>query len=172
MLNVSNLLSFLRLPLAFLFLQKNVSIRVTAVILAMATDIFDGYLARRNHTVSKLGAVLDPAMDKFFVYFVLFVFYLEESISLSGGAALLSRDFAVCIYGAYLFLTSKWAGLKIKPLCFGKITTALQFLILIGLSLNYRFSFYIYSVFIVLGVLALLELFLRKNGHLKKTKIN
>ncbi len=172
MLNVSNLLSFLRMPLAFLFLQKNTFLRVTAIVLAMASDIFDGYLARRNNTTTKLGAILDPAMDKFFVYFVLFIFYLENTVQLTEAAALLSRDIAICIYGLYLLLTNKWAGLKIKPLCFGKITTALQFLVLIGLTLHYQFSYYIYSLFMILGFLALIELFFRKNGHLKNPKIN
>ncbi len=168
MLNLSNLLSFLRVPLALVFLQQNVLLRMAAVILAMITDSFDGYLARKYHTVSKFGAILDPAMDKFFVYFVLVVFYLEGGIHLGEALTLLARDVAICIYGFYLFICRKWQGLKIKPLCFGKITTALQFLIIIGLTLHYQFSFYVYSLFILLGVLALIELFFRKNGHLKK----
>ena len=168
MLNLSNLLSFLRIPLAFLFLQQNVFIRLLAVIFAMITDTFDGYLARRNHTASKFGAILDPAMDKFFVYFVLFIFYLEGGVRWSEALTLLSRDMAVCIYGIYLFISRKWQGLKIKPLCFGKITTALQFLVIIGLTLRYQLSVYVYSLFILLGVLSLIELFFRKNGHLKK----
>jgi len=128
MLTLSNLLSFLRVPLALVFLQQNV----------------------------------------FFVYFVLVVFYLEGGIHLGAALTFLARDAAVCIYGFYLFIARKWQGLKIKPLCFGKITTALQFLIIIGLTLHYQFSFYVYSLFILLGILALIELFFRKNGHLKK----
>lgn len=169
MFNVSNFLSFLRFPLALLFLQENVAIRITAAVLAMATDTFDGYLARKNNTASKFGAILDPAMDKFFVYFVLFIFHLENSLGLKEVLALVSRDLAICIYGIYLLLSKNWPSLKIKPLCFGKITTALQFLIIIGLTLHYHFSSYVYLIFVILGVLALLELFFRKNDHRKKT---
>ena len=33
----------------------------------MFTDSIDGYIARRSKSVSRFGAILDPAMDKFFV---------------------------------------------------------------------------------------------------------
>ncbi|MFA5249996.1 MAG: CDP-alcohol phosphatidyltransferase family protein, partial [Parachlamydiales bacterium] len=134
----------------------------------MLSDFFDGYLARKKQTISRFGSVLDPAMDKFFVYFTLSIFYLEGNLRLSEALTLLSRDFAICIYGLYLLAFHKWPTLKIEALCFGKITTALQFLVLIALTLDYSFSPYAYLLFVLLGLLALLELFLRKNRCLKK----
>jgi len=43
-------------------------------------------------------------MDKFFVYFVLCVLYVEGSISLFGALTLLSRDFALCLYVIYIVI--------------------------------------------------------------------
>ena len=36
-------------------------------LVASVTDYFDGYLARRNKTVSDLGKILDPLADKLMV---------------------------------------------------------------------------------------------------------
>ncbi|MFA5249968.1 MAG: CDP-alcohol phosphatidyltransferase family protein, partial [Parachlamydiales bacterium] len=83
MLTLPNLLSFMRAPLALLFLQKNIPLRLLALVAAMLSDFFDGYLARKKQTISRFGSVLDPAMDKFFVYFTLSIFYFEGNLRLS-----------------------------------------------------------------------------------------
>ena len=158
MITISNGLSIIRMPLAFLFLFQNIYIRIIAIVLAMITDSIDGYFARKYKSASRFGAFLDPAMDKFFVYFVLAVFFLESRIHLCQVFAMISRDFALIIYGIYLVASQKWANYEIKAVRWGKVTTALQFCVLIGLTMNYRFSWYIYAVFIIMGVLALREL--------------
>ncbi len=157
--SLSNCLSFSRLPLAFLFLFENTTIRISAIILAMITDSIDGYFARRSKTTSRFGAVLDPAMDKFFVYFVLGVFLLDKQIEPWQACAMISRDFALCAFGIYLFISQKWRQYEIKPVSWGKITTAMQFLVLIGLTAGYVFPWYIYGLFIIAGALTLCELF-------------
>ena len=45
MLTLSNCLTLLRAPLAFLLLIENVTVRVMAVVLAILTDCIDGYIA-------------------------------------------------------------------------------------------------------------------------------
>lgn len=163
MFTFSNFLSFIRAPLALLFLQKSIPIRVSATILAMISDSIDGYFARKNKSVSKFGAILDPVMDKFFVYFVFFILFSEKSLNLHEVLMLLSRDFALCIYVIYAIVLRKWSLLELRPIRWGKITTAMQFLIIIGVSMHYNFSFYVYLFFVLFGILALIELF--KKNH-------
>lgn len=158
MLTLSNTLSFLRAPLALAFLLENPVIRLFAILIAAFTDSIDGYLARRSKSTSKFGAVLDPAMDKFFVYFVLIVLLLEGRILPWEALAMLSRDFFLCIFGAYLFVAGKWQGYEVKAIRWGKITTALQFLILSSIAIHLPFPWYIYLSFILFGALAFLEL--------------
>ena len=165
MLTISNSLSFLRAPLAFLFLQADPTLRTLAVILAMLTDSIDGYLARRTQSASRFGAILDPAMDKFFVYFVLSVLFLEGQICLWQAAAMLSRDVFLCLYGVLMLLTHRWKTIIFRAIRWGKITTALQFLVLIGLVLHKNFSWHLYFVFFCLGILAFLELWQTKNAY-------
>ena len=158
MLSLSNSLSFLRAPLAFLFLIENTTLRIVAIALAMLTDSIDGYLARRRHAVTRFGAILDPAMDKFFVLFALCVFFFEQRIELWQGCAMISRDFFLCLFGLYLSLSGHWQSYKFTAIRWGKVTTALQFLTLIGLTLGFTFPSYFYGIFVLFGSLAFIEL--------------
>jgi CDP-diacylglycerol---glycerol-3-phosphate 3-phosphatidyltransferase len=158
MLTLSNTLSFLRAPLALLFLVDDVRLRVAAILLAAFTDSIDGYLARRSKSTSRFGAVLDPVMDKFFVYFVLSILLFEQKILVWEALAMLSRDFFLCVFGIYLLIAAKWRGYVVKAIRWGKITTALQFLILLSLSMGLPFPWYTYLAFILFGALAFVEL--------------
>ncbi|HSX26315.1 MAG TPA: CDP-alcohol phosphatidyltransferase family protein [Chlamydiales bacterium] len=159
MITVSNSLSFVRVPLAFLFLQENQTLRILAIILAMVTDSIDGYLARRSQSVSRFGAILDPAVDKFFVYFAMWVLFLEGKIVPWEMVAMLSRDFFVCLHGLLMLATGRWKNIVFRAIRWGKVTTALQFIILLALILNLAIPWYLYAAFVAMGWLAFLELF-------------
>lgn len=136
MLSLSNALSFLRAPLALLFLSENLTYRVVAILLAMLTDSIDGYLARKRQSVTQFGAILDPAMDKFFVFFALGILFLEGRLSLLELSSMISRDFALCVFALYLSLSNKWKTYSCQAIRWGKATTALQFITLIALTLG------------------------------------
>lgn len=159
MINASNGLSFVRAPLAFLFLQDNATLRIIAVLLAMFTDSIDGYVARRNHSQSQFGAILDPMMDKFFVSFALTALLLEHKLETWQLATMLTRDGFIFLYGIIMFAIGRWRTMVIRSIWWGKITTALQFMVLIGLVLGIAFPWYVFVAFAVLGWLAFLELF-------------
>lgn len=158
-LTFSNFLSLLRGPLALFFLFDNPFYRSLAIILAMATDSLDGYLARRYRKTSQLGAFLDPLMDKFFVFFAVSIFILERDLKLWEALSLISRDFAVLIFGFYLALRGTWSNFQFRSIWSGKITTTLQFFVLLGLTFHLAMPLYIFLCFIVLGILALFELY-------------
>ena len=94
MLSLSNGLSFLRAPLALLFLVDSIPWRITAIVLAMVTDSVDGYLARRYRSASQFGAILDPTMDKFFVFFGLGVLLMEGRLEIWQACSMLARRIA------------------------------------------------------------------------------
>ncbi len=159
MLSASNSLSFIRAPLAFLFLQENTTLRITAILLAMFTDSIDGYLARRSQSVSRFGAILDPTMDKFFVYFAMTVLFLENKLGPWEMTTMLSRDFFLCLYGFLMLITQRWKSIVFRAIRWGKITTALQFFVLLALAVGIPIPWYIFASFVVMGWLAFLELF-------------
>lgn len=159
MISVSNSLSFLRIPLAFLFMSDSVLLRCLAILLAMFTDSIDGYIARRNRSVSRFGAFLDPVADKFFVYFALVILFMEGKLQILQMIVMLSRDIVIFGYGVLMVVSGRAKSIVFRSLRAGKVATALQFCVLIGLVLNVTFSWVVFSAFIAVGVLAFLELF-------------
>jgi CDP-diacylglycerol---glycerol-3-phosphate 3-phosphatidyltransferase len=158
-LTLSNFLSILRGPLALLFLIDNAFYRSIAIVLAMVTDSLDGYLARRYQMTSKIGAFLDPLMDKFFVFFAVSTLILEGQLRQWEALALISRDFAVLFFGLFLALKGTWSNFQFRSIWTGKITTTLQFFVLLGLTFHMVIPSYIFWCFISLGLLALFELY-------------
>ncbi|GAB4189448.1 MAG: CDP-alcohol phosphatidyltransferase family protein [Simkaniaceae bacterium] len=158
MFTVSNGLSLLRAPLALLFFIDNEILRVAVVVLAMLTDSIDGYLARRYRFTTQFGAILDPVMDKIFVFFALMALLTENRLELWQALAMISRDFFLCLFAIYLRIIRQWEAYQFKAIRWGKVTTVLQFLILIALSLNLKIPVLVYMLFILFGVLAFFEL--------------
>lgn len=168
MLTVSNSISLLRAPLAFLFLFPSVNIRVSAIILAMISDCVDGYLARRFKSETFFGKILDPVMDKFFVYFVMGILAYNQNLSGLGLFALLARDLAVFLYVLTTIVAYGWKGLVFLPAYSSKITTGLQFITLIALILKYSPPLILYYAFFALAGIIYLELLLNTISHNKK----
>lgn len=159
MFSLSNGLSLLRAPLALLFFLPSPTWRTLAIILAMFSDGLDGFLARRRRSTTKLGAILDPAMDKLFVFIALGVLLYDQQLETWQALSMISRDFALCFFGIYLTLSGKWQTYQFRAIRWGKATTALQFVVLIGVTLKGPLPHFIYWIFILFGVLALAELF-------------
>lgn len=159
MFSLSNGLSFLRAPLALLFLFKSMPVRLFAILLAMGSDALDGFLARKRRSTTQFGAILDPAMDKFFVFFSISIFLIENQLQLWQALSMIARDFALLLFGIYLAMSGKWSSYKFGAIRWGKATTALQFIILILLTLQVPVPPMAFWVFILFGVLALNELY-------------
>lgn len=160
MMNISNFLSLLRGPLALVFLADNVLLKIAAIILAMLSDIFDGYLARRMNTITKVGTILDPVMDKIFVVFVLGIFLWQGTINWWEALALISRDFAIFFFGLFLLLKGSWRRFEFQSIWSGKVTTTLQFFVMIALTLQIPIPNYAYTIFIILSAIFWGQLYL------------
>jgi len=158
MFSLSNGLSLLRAPLALLFLSQSIFLRLAAILLAMFTDGLDGFLARRQRSTTQLGAILDPAMDKLFVFIALGVLFYEGKFELWQAAAMITRDCFLLVFAVYLKVTGRWRAYQFRSIRWGKATTALQFIVLILLTMEIAFPPFVYSIFIVFGLLAFVEL--------------
>ena len=96
MFTVPNLLSLLRLALIAPFLiwadQGRDWLALTALAIASITDYLDGKAARLLKQESKLGAMLDPAIDRLFIAASLYVLWQREIFPLWLVGLLLGRD--------------------------------------------------------------------------------
>ena len=95
----------------------------TAVfVVAMATDWFDGRIARRRGTTSPLGSLLDPIADKILVLAVL-VMLIEEGVAPAWMvAAIVAREFLV----SGLRLAAIERGVVMEARDLGKLKTWAQ----------------------------------------------
>jgi len=162
MFTLPNLITLLRFPLALAFLQDNPVWRGLALLLAMLTDGLDGYCARRYGKISRVGTFLDPLADKFFVFFVLGILLSENKIGSWEAMTMLCRDFSVILFGFYLAWKGTLAAYQFRAIWCGKIATALQFAVLLGLAFHANIPAFVYISFIFLGLFALIELYLER----------
>ena len=119
--NIPNILSVIRILLVFVFVfcyfvMAQPFVALGVFLFAGLTDVVDGYLARRNNWVTKLGKILDPFADKLMQFTVLVcllidriipwwfvaLFFIKDGFSLLAGVIVIKRrDVAV---------VSKWYG--------------------------------------------------------------
>ena len=82
--NIPNILSVIRIMLVAVFVYSAfcISDKVALVVflIAGATDVLDGYLARRNNWITDLGKILDPFADKLMQCTVLVSLYIKRYI--------------------------------------------------------------------------------------------
>lgn len=94
-------------PLVWLFVLLGV---------AMATDWFDGHIARWSHTVSEWGKVLDPMVDKFAAGAVVLALFLKGQLPGWFLIVVASRDLLILLGGVVLarrtgrIAVSIWSG--------------------------------------------------------------
>ena len=128
--HLPNLLTGLRLltafPLLFLLSSNSFAAAFVLLLLAVASDAIDGWLARRTGSCTPLGAVLDPIADKLLLG-ALYLGVADEAVVPRWlVAVVLGRDLLL-VFGA-LLVTRRGGVLvrRIEPLVLGKVTTAAQ----------------------------------------------
>ena len=131
MKNVPNALTIFRIILIPIFVYAflglgNIMLACFIYVLAGATDLLDGYIARKYNLVTKLGIVLDPLADKLlqltatatiaisglsFMWIVFGILLIKEILMILGGALLIKRKDIVMpavwygkVYSAFLFV--------------------------------------------------------------------
>lgn len=75
---------------------------------AMASDVLDGYLARRYKATSRFGSMLDPLTDKFFVFVCVAILYWERSLSPEHLLLIFARDIFLVLFAIYLSVVGGW----------------------------------------------------------------
>lgn len=133
----ANVISFIRLclvPVFMVLLLGNNNIAAAVVFaIAAGTDFLDGQVARRTNTVSKLGQLLDPTVDRLLMICAVVGLLLVNRLPVWVVVLVLCRDVLLLLGGAYLL--KKWA-VRVDVIFLGKIATTLLFVGLFGLILN------------------------------------
>jgi phosphatidylglycerophosphate synthase len=134
---VPNLVSTSRVVLGFGFLlTEAVPLRLTLIAIASFTDFLDGWLARRTHAASRLGALVDPVADRFFALCVVIGYVVSSQLSVWQAIALMFRD-VMSIIGWFVARNVSWLRpITFKARLLGKAVTALQLLTFLAVLLR------------------------------------
>jgi cardiolipin synthase len=134
---VPNQLTFLRLGFLPFFIisihYRRYDIALAVLILAGLTDGLDGLLARSLNQKSALGAYLDPIADKLLLSSSFVVLALNRKISWWLATLVLSRDILLLTSAAVILVVAGYRAFP--PSIYGKITTALQILLVFAVVL-------------------------------------
>ena len=159
--STANYLTFSRVVIIpfimfFLFFDGKLAAFVSAMLFSIAsiTDWLDGYLARKQQTVTNLGKFLDPLADKLLVMAVMVMLIPLDRIPAWIVVLILAREFAIT--GLRGIASSE--GVVIAASNLGKYKTGFQIAALIGLLMHYDyygFDFHLWGTILLWIALAL-----------------
>ena len=133
---IPNLLSLSRVLLAVLFVPAGYVARIILIVLAGATDFLDGWLARRTHTTSRWGAIVDPIADRLFVFVAIVTYLLNGQLSIIEALLLLPRDIATALAFLIARIVPTLRTVEFKARFPGKIVTVIQLATLLALVIG------------------------------------
>ncbi len=125
---IPNLLTLLRAaaaPVLIVLLEDRAfSLALLAFILAGVSDGLDGYIAKRYHFETRLGAILDPVADKVLLVSGFVMLTILDLIPLWLLVTVVFRD--VLIVGGYLVLVTLNGSVQMQPSPVSKVNTVMQ----------------------------------------------
>lgn len=135
---VPNVISFIRLclvPVFFVLLFNGFDLAATLLFaIAAGTDWVDGQIARRTHQVSRLGQLLDPAVDRILMISGVVGLFAVGRLPLWIILIVIARDLLLLCGGAYLL--KRWHT-RVAVIYPGKVATTLLFVGFAALLLNW-----------------------------------
>lgn len=135
---IPNLLSFIRLltiPVFFVLLLNGFNLAATLLFaIAASTDWIDGQVARRTNTVTRLGQILDPAVDRLLMISGVLGLFVVGRLPLWIILLVIGRDLLLLIGGAWLL---KKHHIRVAVIYPGKFATTFLYIGFAGLLLNW-----------------------------------
>jgi cardiolipin synthase len=128
-MTVPNALTLVRFLLvavmALFFLNGNPVMAMVIYLLAAATDLLDGYIARRFHQISNVGKVMDPIADKTMTVTALICMLIKGYLTVGILAVIITKEALMIIGGILIYMVFKKV---VVANLFGKISAAAYFL--------------------------------------------
>jgi cardiolipin synthase len=130
-----NLITFLRLALvpvmAWMLARGDYGVATIIFLAAAVSDLLDGFIARKFHLTSRLGAALDPVADKLNMFVATVILAMNDLLPLWLAAAIVLRD-VVIVVGAAAYRAIV-GSIEFTPTLLSKVNTALEFALLLAM---------------------------------------
>ncbi|NOQ23659.1 MAG: hypothetical protein GQ565_13560 [Candidatus Aegiribacteria sp.] len=105
-INIPNLISLSRIPLAFIacifLVQKEIVLVVIVILAGVFSDVIDGVVARRTNSISDWGKILDPLADKIAIGAFIITLAFLGGVPLWFVILFLTRDAIIAAGGLYV----------------------------------------------------------------------
>ena len=140
-------------------------IALSIFVLAVISDVIDGYIARVKKQKTKAGAILDPLADKillitsFILLYRISNLYFAVKLPLWVVLIVVFRDTILLIGGAIIILSNQEN--KISPTWIGKASTFFQTMTILALLLRLNLSYYLWNIAIAFTLVSGID-YLRK----------
>ncbi|MBP5231564.1 MAG: CDP-alcohol phosphatidyltransferase family protein [Clostridia bacterium] len=143
MRHIPNILSFIRLlcvpAFILLFFNDHVWAACGIFVFASATDVLDGWLARRFQWITKLAKLLDPIADKANQITVLVCITIRAKMTGAPTYPVVLTVLIILLVKEFLMIAGGWLLLRKKivvyALWYGKLATVLFFAVTLTLML-------------------------------------
>ncbi len=129
---------FLVIPVIYYIVEDDWQTAFLFMLLAGISDGLDGYIARKFHWESELGATLDPIADKLLLVFIFIVLGIKGIVPQWLVILIVARD-AIIVVGLMLYklMTNE---LKMRILFISKVNTALLIMLVLLHMFNLAIS--------------------------------
>lgn len=134
---IPNILCCIRLMLVFVFVYLALNDMLHGALLAFlvagATDVLDGYLARKNNWVTELGKILDPLADKLMQCTVLVILYYLKILPVWFSLVFILKEVVTLVMGLWVIkkrkvvVVSRWYGKAAVCLFYATVVMSVLF---------------------------------------------
>lgn len=162
---IPNVLSVIRILLSplfvYLFLTDDVILKKLSLAIffvAVLTDWYDGWYARKYKSISKLGIFLDPLADKVLTSFAFLLFFIKGIMPLWMVIIIAFRDILITLMRSY----DEYKGYTIKTSMIAKVKTFVQM----------SYIFFILALFLYSTIIRDIELHNELNSFLYQSYFN
>lgn len=127
-------------------------------LLAVISDVIDGYIARKAKQKTEVGSILDPLADKLLLLSAFlclsFIRALPKDLRLPVWVLIIfiSRDSIILVGNTVIYIIR--GKLEISPTVWGKLTTLFQSTTIIGLLLKTNFSILLWILAVIFTIIS------------------
>lgn len=133
-----NLITLARLALTPAFVlalnDGNYVAGLVLFVVAGLSDGLDGFIAKRFHYETRMGAILDPAADKILLVSAYVMLTVLGHLPVWLVIVVAFRD--LLIVGGYLVYTSMYGPVQMRPSALSKLNTVMQIALVVGVLLE------------------------------------
>ncbi|SHK43967.1 CDP-diacylglycerol--glycerol-3-phosphate 3-phosphatidyltransferase [Thermocrinis minervae] len=144
---------FLVIPLVYTLLEGKTFFSLLLIILGALSDWFDGSFARKTNASARLGALLDPLMDKVFVLSTISVFVYLQKVHPVPFVLLMVRELSI----SFLRSLAVEKGYIMSASSLGKAKTFFEFTTLVTLALDLSLGDVLLWISVLLAYISALD---------------